>query len=77
MWVKIWGKSSPDAEVEESEECAIVWSAVLQQHTLVETSRVTAGQDKVANEARGTNQLMAFALRRADRQVGLDQADHR
>jgi len=63
MWTGIWGKK-PDEEPILDEECALVWNVLLQRETLVETARVTAGHDKVANETSTVGQLMGLALRR-------------
>ena len=58
FWVKIWGIPPGATEPVLDEECAIVWSVLLQRETLVETARSSASYDKVANQA---NKL-AFAI---------------
>ena len=61
MWTGIWGKQ-PDGEPTLDEECALVWNVILQRETLVETARVTAGHDKVANETNTIGKVIAYGL---------------
>ncbi len=60
FWLQIWGKNEK-GEASLDADCAFNWQVQLQAETLTETARVTAGQDKGANEIATLNQFIALS----------------
>ena len=64
LWVKMYGMDENGVETLD-EDCTLNWSTLIARETLVETARVTAGHDKVANETHQLGTLIAVGIRTA------------
>ena len=65
FWIKMVGVNE-DGDPTLDEDCAINWTVILGRETLVETARVAAGHDKVANETSKLAGVVAIGVQQMD-----------
>ena len=61
FWVKMYGIDD-EGKPQLDEDCTFNWSTLLQREVLVETARVSAGNDKVANETNKLGTMIAVGI---------------